>query len=62
MQTGVRTVYHKYLKPNSHPFAAAQAQSKIKILEKLPELQPPEADETETFRFEAFALIFISIC
>ncbi|KAH8120718.1 P-loop containing nucleoside triphosphate hydrolase protein [Phellopilus nigrolimitatus] len=30
---------------------AAQAQSKIKILEKLPELQPPEADETETFRF-----------
>lgn len=32
-------------------FAAAQAQSKIKILEKLPELEPPEADETETFRF-----------
>jgi ATP-binding cassette, subfamily F, member 3 len=30
---------------------AAQAQSKIKILEKLPELEPPEADETETFRF-----------
>ncbi|KAL5535075.1 hypothetical protein ACEPAF_3168 [Sanghuangporus sanghuang] len=30
---------------------AAQAQSKIKILEKLPELQPPEAAETETFRF-----------
>ena len=32
-------------------FAAAQAQSKIKILEKLPELEPPEADEKETFRF-----------
>jgi ATP-binding cassette subfamily F protein 3 len=31
---------------------AAQAQSKIKILEKLPELEPPEADETETFKFE----------
>ncbi|KIK50531.1 hypothetical protein GYMLUDRAFT_182621 [Collybiopsis luxurians FD-317 M1] len=30
---------------------AAQAQSKIKILEKLPELQPPEEDETEKFRF-----------
>jgi ATP-binding cassette, subfamily F, member 3 len=32
---------------------AAQAQSKIKILEKLPELEPPEADETETFKFES---------
>ncbi|KAF7319831.1 Protein gcn20 [Mycena kentingensis (nom. inval.)] len=30
---------------------AAQAQSKIKILEKLPELQPPEQDETENFKF-----------
>ncbi|KZT68794.1 hypothetical protein DAEQUDRAFT_738491 [Daedalea quercina L-15889] len=30
---------------------AAQAQSKIKILEKLPELHPPEAEETETFKF-----------
>ncbi|KAI0056767.1 P-loop containing nucleoside triphosphate hydrolase protein [Artomyces pyxidatus] len=30
---------------------AAQAQSKIKILEKLPELSPPEAEETENFRF-----------
>lgn len=30
---------------------AAQAQSKIKILEKLPELTPPEAEETETFKF-----------
>ncbi|THH09415.1 hypothetical protein EW145_g2024 [Phellinidium pouzarii] len=30
---------------------AAQAQSKIKILEKLPDLQPPETEETETFRF-----------
>ncbi|PCH33088.1 hypothetical protein WOLCODRAFT_92925 [Wolfiporia cocos MD-104 SS10] len=30
---------------------AAQAQSKIKILEKLPELQPPEAEEKETFKF-----------
>ncbi|KAK2461742.1 hypothetical protein APHAL10511_006205 [Amanita phalloides] len=30
---------------------AAQAQMKIKILEKLPELQPPEQEETETFRF-----------
>ncbi|GLB36597.1 putative ABC transporter [Lyophyllum shimeji] len=30
---------------------AAQAQMKIKILEKLPDLQPPEAAETETFRF-----------
>ncbi|CAL1697017.1 unnamed protein product [Somion occarium] len=30
---------------------AAQAQSKIKILEKLPELHPPEADEIETFKF-----------
>ncbi|KIY46997.1 P-loop containing nucleoside triphosphate hydrolase protein [Fistulina hepatica ATCC 64428] len=30
---------------------AAQAQSKIKILEKLPDLQPPEAEETEKFRF-----------
>ncbi|KAJ7226100.1 P-loop containing nucleoside triphosphate hydrolase protein [Mycena pura] len=30
---------------------AAQAQSKIKILEKLPELHPPEADEIENFKF-----------
>jgi ATP-binding cassette, subfamily F, member 3 len=30
---------------------AAQAQSKIKILEKLPDLQPPEEDETENFKF-----------
>ncbi|EPS98082.1 hypothetical protein FOMPIDRAFT_1037646 [Fomitopsis schrenkii] len=30
---------------------AAQAQSKIKILEKLPELHPPEVEETETFKF-----------
>ncbi|KAF9652047.1 P-loop containing nucleoside triphosphate hydrolase protein [Thelephora ganbajun] len=30
---------------------AAQAQSRIKILEKLPELEPPEAEESETFRF-----------
>jgi len=30
---------------------AAQAQSKIKILEKLPELEPPEADDSETFKF-----------
>ena len=30
---------------------AAQAQSKIKILEKLPELTPPEVEETETFKF-----------
>ncbi|KAH9172901.1 P-loop containing nucleoside triphosphate hydrolase protein [Lactarius sanguifluus] len=30
---------------------AAQAQSKIKILEKLPELSPPVAEETESFRF-----------
>ncbi|KAJ3805531.1 P-loop containing nucleoside triphosphate hydrolase protein [Lentinula aff. lateritia] len=30
---------------------AAQAQSKIKILEKLPDLEPPEEDETENFKF-----------
>ncbi|KII86496.1 hypothetical protein PLICRDRAFT_44090 [Plicaturopsis crispa FD-325 SS-3] len=30
---------------------AAQAQSKIKILEKLPDLQPPEQEETEQFKF-----------
>ncbi|KAF8640386.1 hypothetical protein AX17_000056 [Amanita inopinata Kibby_2008] len=30
---------------------AAQAQMKIKILEKLPDLQPPEQEEVETFRF-----------
>ncbi|KAF5337376.1 hypothetical protein D9611_003389 [Ephemerocybe angulata] len=30
---------------------AAQAQMKIKILEKLPDLEPPEAEETETFKF-----------
>ncbi len=29
---------------------AAQAQSKIKILEKLPELTPPEQEDTETFK------------
>ncbi|KAG2023228.1 multidrug resistance protein 1 [Coprinopsis cinerea AmutBmut pab1-1] len=30
---------------------AAQAQMKIKILEKLPDLQPPEEEESETFKF-----------
>ncbi|KDQ17743.1 hypothetical protein BOTBODRAFT_53272 [Botryobasidium botryosum FD-172 SS1] len=30
---------------------AAQAQSKIKILEKLPVLEPPATEETETFKF-----------
>ncbi|KAG6814412.1 hypothetical protein H0H92_007415 [Tricholoma furcatifolium] len=30
---------------------AAQAQMKIKILEKLPDLEPPEQEETETFKF-----------
>ncbi|KAK4688400.1 ATP-binding cassette, subfamily F, member 3, partial [Tremellales sp. Uapishka_1] len=30
---------------------APQAQSKIKILEKLPDLQPPEEDDSETFKF-----------
>ncbi|WWC66737.1 uncharacterized protein I206_100642 [Kwoniella pini CBS 10737] len=30
---------------------AAQAQSKIKILEKLPELEPPEQDDSESFKF-----------
>ncbi|KZT22081.1 hypothetical protein NEOLEDRAFT_1157887 [Neolentinus lepideus HHB14362 ss-1] len=30
---------------------AAQAQMKIKILEKLPDLQPPEEEEKEKFRF-----------
>ncbi|EGN92667.1 hypothetical protein SERLA73DRAFT_190661 [Serpula lacrymans var. lacrymans S7.3] len=30
---------------------ASQAQMRIKILEKLPDLEPPEAEETETFKF-----------
>ncbi|KAJ9124540.1 hypothetical protein QFC24_003332 [Naganishia onofrii] len=30
---------------------AAQAQSKIKILEKLPELEPPEEEDSENFKF-----------
>ncbi|KAI6022573.1 P-loop containing nucleoside triphosphate hydrolase protein [Pisolithus marmoratus] len=30
---------------------AAQAQMRLKILEKLPDLQPPEEEETEKFRF-----------
>lgn len=30
---------------------AAQAQSKIKILEKLPEIEPPEVEDSETFKF-----------
>lgn len=30
---------------------APQAQSRIKILEKLPELEPPEDEEVETFKF-----------
>ncbi|KAF8060946.1 P-loop containing nucleoside triphosphate hydrolase protein [Lyophyllum atratum] len=30
---------------------AAQAQMKIKILEKLPDLEPPEQEETEQFKF-----------
>ena len=30
---------------------AAQAQSKIKILEKLPELEPPEEEDSESFKF-----------
>jgi len=30
---------------------AAQAQSKIKILEKLPEIEPPEEEDSESFKF-----------
>ncbi|KAJ7585676.1 P-loop containing nucleoside triphosphate hydrolase protein [Mycena floridula] len=30
---------------------APQAQSRIKVLEKLPDLQPPEQEETESFKF-----------
>ncbi|KAG8801063.1 hypothetical protein FRB91_010051 [Serendipita sp. 411] len=30
---------------------AAQAQARIKILEKLPELEPPETEDTESFKF-----------
>lgn len=30
---------------------APQAQSRIKILEKLPELEPPEAEDNESFKF-----------
>ncbi|CAG7847924.1 Uncharacterized ABC transporter ATP-binding protein C29A3.09c [Serendipita indica DSM 11827] len=30
---------------------AAQAQARIKILEKLPDLEPPEAEDTESFKF-----------
>jgi len=41
---------------HSHPKSeltspAPQAQSKIKILEKLPELEPPEEEESESFKF-----------
>lgn len=31
---------------------AAQAQSKIKVLEKLPELEPPEEDDVVKFKFQ----------
>lgn len=31
--------------------AAPQAQSKIKVLEKLPVLEPPEEDDSETFKY-----------
>jgi ATP-binding cassette subfamily F protein 3 len=31
--------------------SAPQAQSRIKILEKLPELEPPEEDDSESFKF-----------
>ena len=31
--------------------SAPQAQSKIKILEKLPEIEPPEEDDSESFKF-----------
>lgn len=30
---------------------AAQAQSKIKVLEKLPDLEAPQSEETEKFRY-----------
>lgn len=33
---------------------APQAQSKIKILEKLPDLEPPEAEESESFKCVSF--------
>lgn len=39
------------LSADSADIPAAQAQSKIKILEKLPELEPPEEDDSESFRF-----------
>lgn len=55
MQTEVRSEDDQLRLVHQIFFAAAQAQSKIKILEKLPELQPPEADETETFRLVSAA-------
>jgi hypothetical protein len=35
---------------STHPAVAAQAQARIKILEKLPDLEPPEEEDTESFK------------
>ncbi len=35
----------------NHSHTAPQAQSKIKVLEKLPVLEPPEEDDSETFKY-----------
>lgn len=36
---------------------AAQAQARIKILEKLPELETPETEDTESFKYALFSCL-----
>lgn len=42
------------------PVIAAQAQARIKILEKLPDLEPPEEEDTESFKSVFFYVLGIS--
>lgn len=50
MLTGVRILIYKLFWGDLAFTAAAQAQARIKILEKLPDLEPPEAEDKESFK------------
>ncbi len=51
LQSTARVMVRRLILAPTRKFTAAQAQSKIKILEKLPELEPPEAEDSETFKY-----------
>jgi len=54
MQIEVSLFYCPFNGLCRYPITAAQAQARIKILEKLPDLEPPETEDTESFKYILF--------